>query len=170
MGIIDVFLVQPYHFLPSRSPSFWSKIQQLCGCSTSIHGYILLLCHSKNQYQFVDRFIKPIMGIIDRFIIQLTIFYKADPHFGAKLSIFVAVLTKNTYVHSFRLLLHHSKVNISPLARSMKPGIGIIDGFLVQYCQKGGGQLMQPMCLIFKCTTRMFKHHTSSVNFHSPKP
>ena len=36
MGIIDNFLLQPRHFLPSQS-QFWRKIDKFCGCSGPKH-------------------------------------------------------------------------------------------------------------------------------------
>ena len=63
---------------------------------------------------------------------KLTIFYQANPHLGAKLSSYVAVLSKNMHVYGCRLVLYHSKVNASSWLMFMMPEVGIIDGFIVQ--------------------------------------
>ena len=39
MGIIDYFLLQPHHFLSSKSP-FWRKIEHLCGYFGSKDMYV----------------------------------------------------------------------------------------------------------------------------------
>ena len=71
------------------------------------------------------------IGIIDGFLVQLTIFYQANPYFGAKLNINVAILTINTCVYGCRLVVNLSKVITSSYARFMKAGVGIIYGFPV---------------------------------------
>ena len=59
------------------------------------------------------RFIKPRTGIIDGFLVQPDIFCQANPDFGAKLSNCLAIMAKNTCVYGCRLVLYHSKFNIS---------------------------------------------------------
>ena len=44
------------------------------------------------------------------------------------------VLTKDTLVYECRLVVYHSKVNARSYSRFMKPGIGIVDGFLLPPC------------------------------------
>ena len=66
------------------------------------------------------------------FYSNLTIFYETSPHFEGKWTRFVAVLAQNTRVCGCRPELYYSKVNIGLLGRFMKPGMGIIDNFLVQ--------------------------------------
>ena len=63
---------------------------------------------------------------------NLTIFYKASPHFGGKWTSFVAVMAQNTYVYDCRLILYQFEFNISLLSRFMKPRVGIMDEFLLQ--------------------------------------
>ena len=63
---------------------------------------------------------------------NLTIIYQANPRFGGKMTSFVAVLVQNTCVYYCRPVLHHLNFNVSLLSRFVKPGIGIIDGFLLQ--------------------------------------
>ena len=66
------------------------------------------------------------------FYSKIIIFYQTGPHFGGKLTSFVAILAQNTCVCGFRPVLYYFKVNISLLERFMKPGMGIVDGFLLQ--------------------------------------
>ena len=66
------------------------------------------------------------------FYSNLIIFYQTGPHFGGKLISFVAILAKNTCVCGCRPVLYYFKVNISLLEMFMKPGMGIIDNFLLQ--------------------------------------
>ena len=57
--------------------------------------------------------------------------YQANPRFGGKPTSFVAVLAQNIYGYGCRLVLYHLNFNISSLSMFMKPGMGIIDGFLL---------------------------------------
>ena len=50
---------------------------------------------------------------VDGFLNQTPPFCQADPNVGQKLSSFVAVLAQSTYMYGCRLMVHHSKVNIS---------------------------------------------------------
>ena len=51
---------------------------------------------------------KPGMAIIDGFLHQpLAIFYQTSPHFGGKLTIFVAVPAQNTWVSGCRPELYY---------------------------------------------------------------
>ena len=62
---------------------------------------------------------------------NLAIFYKASPHFGGELTSVVAVLARNTCGYGCRLVIYQFKFNISSISRFMKPGLGIIDRFLL---------------------------------------
>ena len=75
---------------------------------------------------------KPGMGIMDNVYSNLTIFYQANPRFGGKPTSCVAVPAQKTCVHGCRLVLYHLNFNNILLSRFMKPGMGIIGGFLLQ--------------------------------------
>ena len=66
------------------------------------------------------------------FYSNLIIFYQTGPHFGGKLTSFVAVLAQNPIACGRRLVLYYSKVNISVLESFMKTGMGIMDKLLLQ--------------------------------------
>ena len=66
------------------------------------------------------------------FYFNLTIFYQTSPHFGGKLTSFVAVPAQNTRACGYRPVSHYSKFKISLLERFMKPEMGIMDKHLVQ--------------------------------------
>ena len=61
---------------------------------------------------------------------NITIFYQADPIFGAKLRSSFANLAKNTGVYSSRLVLY--KASFHTYSRFKKTGTGILYGFIVQ--------------------------------------
>ena len=46
---------------------------------------------------------------------------------------FVAVLVQNMGVYGCKLVIHQLKFNISSLSRFMKPGSGMVDGFVLQH-------------------------------------
>ena len=97
----------------------------VCGCRPVLYYF-------KVNVSLLERFMKPGMGIIDNFLLQPRHFYQANPNFGGKSTSFVAALAQNTCVHGCRLVLYHLNFNISLLSRFTKPGMGIIDGFLLQ--------------------------------------
>ena len=67
------------------------------------------------------------------FYFNLAIFYQNSPHFGGKLTSFVAGPAQNTCVCCYRLLGSYcSKVNIDLLVRFMKPGTEIMDKVSLQ--------------------------------------
>ena len=66
------------------------------------------------------------------FLSNLTIFYRANPYFGTKLSIFVASRTRNTTIYGCRLYRFWWKFNIGSPKSFMKSRNGTNDIFLVQ--------------------------------------
>ena len=134
LGIIDGFALQARHFLVRKSP-FWRKpsscgavlVQKTCMC-----GCRLVLYYSKVNIHSLERIMKPRMGIIDGCLLQHHQLLPSQSSFRKLFSNFVAVLTQNTHVEDFRLLLYHSKVNNNSYESFMKPEMGFIDGFLLQ--------------------------------------
>ena len=119
-------------------PHIWGKLTSfvtvlakntcLCGDRPALHW-------SKVSISILERFMKPGMGIIHEFLVQPHYFHiKPGPRFGWKMTSFVAILAKNTYVCGYRPVLYYFNVNIGLLERFMKPGMGIIDKFLLQPC------------------------------------
>ena len=90
MGIIDRFLSQPCQFLLSKSP-FSRKIKCLWGYVllkryVCMCGSRLTLYYSKVNISSLKWFMKPVMGIIDLYLLQPYYFLPASPHFEGKLS------------------------------------------------------------------------------------
>ena len=102
--IKDRLLVHYHHVLPAQ-PLFWSKLESLGLCWPELELCVVLdytdlnkrswLVHQKGTWRLEGQS-KPY------FQSNLAIFYPANPCFGAKLSVFVAVSTKNTAVFGCR--------------------------------------------------------------------
>ena len=75
----------------------------------------------------------PGLAVQDIFFSDLTMFYPANPCFGAKLSICVASPTKNTTMYGYRFYGYQQKFSISSSKRFMKPRRGIKDICLAQH-------------------------------------
>ena len=97
--------------------------------NTCLYAWKLVLHQFKFNVSSLSRFMKPRMRIIDGFLLQPHHFYQNSPHFGGKLTGFVAVLAQNICVCGCRSGLYYFKVNIGWLGRFMKPGMGIIYNF-----------------------------------------
>ena len=63
---------------------------------------VVVLYSSKVNISSLLRFINPGAGIIDGFVLQHTIFYRASPCFGGKVSIFVVIWPKT---HVFIIII-----------------------------------------------------------------
>ena len=91
----------------------------------------LIQCQLNLNISLLESFTKYGMGIIDGFLFQPHLFfYQNRPHFGGKLTSFVADLAQITCVCGCKSVLHYSKVKKNSLGRFKKPEIGMIDSYL----------------------------------------
>ena len=121
MGIIDEFILELHHFLSSKSQML-RKIEQLRGSFVpKMHVRMVL-----DRWYIVLRSVLVHMkgsGSLEwesglGFYSNLTSFYQTNPQFEGKLSTFVAILTRNTYLYSYRVVLHHLKSIINNIQTS----------------------------------------------------
>ena len=97
-----------------------AKNTHVCGCRPVLYYF-------KVNISLSERFIEPLMVIMDQCVLQPHYFLPRKSPFGGKSTSFVAVMAHNTCVYVRRLVLHHLNFNISSISRFMKPGMGIID-------------------------------------------
>ena len=117
------------------SPHFegkWTRFVAVLAQDTCVYGYRTILYYSKVNLGWLGRFMRPQMGIMDNFPVQPHHFLQSQPSFWWQMDYCVAVMAQNICVYGWRLVLHQFKFNTSSLSRFMKPGIGIINGFLLQ--------------------------------------
>ena len=99
---------------------------------TCLCGYRRVLYYFKVNISVLERFMKSGIGIMDTFPIQPHHFLQSQSSFWISTwTSFVAILAQNTCVYGCRLVLYQFKFTIISLSRFMKPGMGIIDGFLL---------------------------------------
>ena len=95
---------------------FWSKEQlYLVADYTDANKRSILVHHKGTQ----------ILGWRSKtaFLTNITLFYPANPYFGAKFSVWVASPTKNTTIYGCRLYGYQWKFNISSSKRSWSMGV-----------------------------------------------
>ena len=117
-------------------PHIWGKLtsfvivlaQNTCLCVVIDQYYII----PKFNISALERFTKPGMGIMDKFLLQIYHLLPSQSPFWRKTDKFVAVLAQNTRVYGCRLVLYHLNFNIGLWERFMKPGKRIKDRFPVQ--------------------------------------
>ena len=130
---LTIFYQKSPHFEGKETCFVAILAQNTCVCSCRLGLY-----YSKVNIGWLERFMKPGMGIMDILPVQphhfLAIFDTANPYFGGNLSSFVAIftITKITTLYGCRLYRYQCKVNISSSERSMNYGRAIKDKCLVQ--------------------------------------
>ena len=100
--------------------------------NTYVYGYKPGLYHLKFNIPSLSRFMTPVMGIIDEFLLVPHHFLSNQSPFWWKIDYFVTVLAQNSYVCGCRPVLYYYKVNVRLLGRFMKPGMGIMNKFLLK--------------------------------------
>ena len=116
------------------NPLFGAKTSILVAImekTTCVYGCTLYKYDYKVEIGSWARFMKLETWLTVRFIVQSAISHQANPCFGGKPTSIVAVLVQNTCVYDCRLVLHYLNFTILSLSGFMKPGVGIIDGFLL---------------------------------------
>ena len=112
------------------SPHFGGKLTSfvtVLAQNTHVRGCRPVLYYLKVNISSLGRFLKPVMGIMDKCLLQPRHFLSSQSPFWRKTTSCVAVLAQNTCVYGCRLVLCHLTFNISSLYRFTKPRMGTID-------------------------------------------